>query len=194
MQSKLGQGGAKCRKNTLQKLTCGGCKIYNFVVRKKKLGKFYPTHRHASFCRPPGEPSPPSGHLKDCHFRLISADRVPTSVTGNDASLPSPWPCLLRLHQCQWPPSAPTAPRASGLLGFPQLCPSGSLGVQCSRQPHNFSLLPPHSKVPFALAGSLSCVECHPLHQKVAGLIPGQGTYLGCGFNPQSGCVWEATN
>ena len=30
--------------------------------------------------------------------------------------------------------------------------------------------------------------------KRVAGLIPGQGTYLGCKFNPQSGCVWEATD
>ena len=26
------------------------------------------------------------------------------------------------------------------------------------------------------------------------GLIPGQGTYLGCRFNPWSGSMWEATN
>ena len=29
---------------------------------------------------------------------------------------------------------------------------------------------------------------------KVVGLIPGQGSYLGCGFDPQSKCIWEATN
>ena len=29
--------------------------------------------------------------------------------------------------------------------------------------------------------------------KKVAGSIPVQGTYLGCGFNPPSGCVQEAT-
>ena len=31
------------------------------------------------------------------------------------------------------------------------------------------------------LVGALSC------NQKVVGSIPGQGTYLGCGFNPQPG-------
>ena len=36
--------------------------------------------------------------------------------------------------------------------------------------------------------------ECCPIHQKVAGSISGQGTYVGCGFNPQFGHVWEATN
>ena len=25
-------------------------------------------------------------------------------------------------------------------------------------------------------------------------LIPGQGTYVGCGVNPLSGCVWEETD
>ena len=33
-----------------------------------------------------------------------------------------------------------------------------------------------------------------PLHQKVAGFIPGEGTYRGCRFDPQWGRVWEATN
>ena len=32
-------------------------------------------------------------------------------------------------------------------------------------------------------------LECCPVHQKVAGLIPGQGTCLGCGFDPWSGHV-----
>ena len=31
-------------------------------------------------------------------------------------------------------------------------------------------------------------VECCPVHQKIASLIPGQGTYLSCRFKP------EATN
>ena len=30
--------------------------------------------------------------------------------------------------------------------------------------------------------------------KKVVGSIPGQGTYLGCGFYPHSGHVWETTN
>ena len=29
------------------------------------------------------------------------------------------------------------------------------------------------------------------IHQKVVGSIPGQDTYLGCGFNPLLGHVWE---
>ena len=37
-------------------------------------------------------------------------------------------------------------------------------------------------------------MEHHPIHQKVAGLIPHQGTYLGCGFDPWSGHAWEATD
>ena len=44
------------------------------------------------------------------------------------------------------------------------------------------------------LARLLSWLECHPINQKVAGLIPGQGTYLGCAFSAMSGCMWEAVN
>ena len=40
----------------------------------------------------------------------------------------------------------------------------------------------------------LSFLEHCPVHLKVTGSIPGQGTYLGCKFDPQSGCIWEATN
>ena len=40
----------------------------------------------------------------------------------------------------------------------------------------------------------LSWLEHCPIHQKVVDLIPGQGTYLGCRFCPQSECVWEAAN
>ena len=36
----------------------------------------------------------------------------------------------------------------------------------------------------------LSWLEHHPINQKVVGLIPGQGTYLGCTFVPQLG-TWE---
>ena len=43
-----------------------------------------------------------------------------------------------------------------------------------------------------ALAGWLSWLEHHPVHQKVAGSIPGQGTYPGCGFDPLSGSLPEA--
>ena len=39
-------------------------------------------------------------------------------------------------------------------------------------------------KTNLALAGWLSWLEHHPTHQKVVGLIPSQGTYLGCRFDP----------
>ena len=35
-----------------------------------------------------------------------------------------------------------------------------------------------------ALAWSLTWLECHPAHLKVAGLIPGQGAHLGVGSVP----------
>ena len=44
------------------------------------------------------------------------------------------------------------------------------------------------------LAGWLHWFEHSPIHQKVVGSIPGQGTYLGCGFHPHSGHIQEATN
>ena len=34
------------------------------------------------------------------------------------------------------------------------------------------------------LAGRLRWLQFRPAHQKVAGSIPGQGTYLGYGFDP----------
>ena len=45
-----------------------------------------------------------------------------------------------------------------------------------------------------ALAGWLSGFEHPPTHQKVAGLIPFQGTYPGWGFYPPSRCMQEATD
>ena len=39
-----------------------------------------------------------------------------------------------------------------------------------------------------------SSLEHRPINQKVTGSIPGQGTCLGCGFSPQSGCIQEATD
>ena len=39
----------------------------------------------------------------------------------------------------------------------------------------------------------LSWLEC-TIRKTVAGLIPRQGTYLGCRFNPQLGRIWEAIN
>ena len=44
------------------------------------------------------------------------------------------------------------------------------------------------------LARWFSWLECCPVHQKVAGSISGPGTHLGCGFDPLSGCVQEATD
>ena len=44
----------------------------------------------------------------------------------------------------------------------------------------------------WALPGVAQWAGCHPGNQKVAGSIPGQGTCLGCGFCPWSGCVQEA--
>ena len=40
----------------------------------------------------------------------------------------------------------------------------------------------------------LSWLEHHPINRKVAGLIPGQGTYWGFKVGPWSGCIWEATD
>lgn len=47
----------------------------------------------------------------------------------------------------------------------------------------------PCLRINMALASWLSHI-----HQKVAGPTPGQGIYPGCGFKPQSGCIWEATD
>ena len=46
------------------------------------------------------------------------------------------------------------------------------------------------------LAGSVasSSQMHHLMHQKVASSIPGQGTYLGCRFDPPSDYVLETTN
>ena len=38
-----------------------------------------------------------------------------------------------------------------------------------------------------ALAGIAQWTECGPANQRVAGLIPSQGTCLGCGPGPQLG-------
>ena len=42
-----------------------------------------------------------------------------------------------------------------------------------------------------ALARLFSWLERHPIHQKAAGSISSQGTYLGCGFDPWSGHIQE---
>ena len=38
-----------------------------------------------------------------------------------------------------------------------------------------------------ALASVVQLVRCHPINQKVTGLIPGQSTGLGCGVQPARG-------
>ena len=40
----------------------------------------------------------------------------------------------------------------------------------------------------------VTCLGLCPMHQKVSSWIPGQGIYLGCGFNPWSGTMQEATD
>ena len=45
-----------------------------------------------------------------------------------------------------------------------------------------------------ALAGWLYWLERRPVHQKVVGSIPGQGTYLGCKFDPWLSHVGETTD
>ena len=44
-----------------------------------------------------------------------------------------------------------------------------------------------------ALAGVAQWIERRPANQSVAGLIPSQGTWLGCGARSPAGGVWEAT-
>ena len=44
-----------------------------------------------------------------------------------------------------------------------------------------------------ALAGVAQCIECQPENQRIAGLIPSQGTCLGCGPGPWLGTTQEAT-
>ena len=39
-------------------------------------------------------------------------------------------------------------------------------------------------KLAKALAGVVQLVGCHPANRKVVGLIPSQGTCLGCRFSP----------
>lgn len=45
----------------------------------------------------------------------------------------------------------------------------------------------------WALAGWLNRLECHLEYQGVSGLIPSQGTYWDCGFDPWSGCIQGET-
>ena len=43
------------------------------------------------------------------------------------------------------------------------------------------------SGMPWALAGVAQWIECRPVNQRVAGLIPSQGTCLVCGPGPHLG-------
>ena len=45
-----------------------------------------------------------------------------------------------------------------------------------------------------ALARWLGCLEHHPVHQNIAGLIPGQGIYRDCRLDPWSRHVQEAND
>ena len=49
-------------------------------------------------------------------------------------------------------------------------------------------------KIKLAWAGVAQWIECQPVNQKVAGLIPSQGTCLGLQARSPSGGVQEATN
>ena len=40
-----------------------------------------------------------------------------------------------------------------------------------------------------ALAGVAQWIECRPANQRIAGLIPSQGTCLGCGPGPELGAL-----
>ena len=51
-----------------------------------------------------------------------------------------------------------------------------------------------HNESSRTLTITLASVDHCTAYQKVGGSIPSRGTYLGCRFDPQSGCVWEATN
>ena len=42
--------------------------------------------------------------------------------------------------------------------------------------------------------GWVAWLEHHPVHQRVVNAIPGQGTYLGSRFDPQSGHVQQTTD
>ena len=48
-------------------------------------------------------------------------------------------------------------------------------------------------ETPAALVAWLSWLERHPVHGKVAGLVPGQGTYPGGRFDRGLGRLWETT-
>ena len=59
----------------------------------------------------------------------------------------------------------------------------------CKRKPTNENLstkeMTTSKNTKLALAGVAQWIECCPANQKVASLIPSQGTCLGCGSGPQ---------
>ena len=72
-------------------------------------------------------------------------------------------------------PSA--APRPLAVLPLLPTCHLSPVRVLC--------LLTTLKWNPFALAGVAQWIECQPANQEVDGLIPSQGTCLGCGPGPQ---------
>ena len=51
-----------------------------------------------------------------------------------------------------------------------------------------------NGKLILTLVGVAQLVGHPPVNRKVVGLIPSQGTYLGCGFDPRSGYIQETSN
>ena len=95
-----------------------------------------------------------------------------------------PWHC--RAPSLPWPSSEST----SSLRLPPLLHSSMLLQAQVDSPPIPL----PGDKVTAALASVAQLVGAWYCSRKVAGLIPGHGPCLGCGFSPWSGRVLEATN
>ena len=111
---------------------------------------------------------------------------------------------------CPDPPSSTALQRARAVgadapvrgVALPSLGPSGPVGTFSVAISFRILLLSFRNKIEnrrmCALAGWLSWLKHCPIYQKFAGSIPGpvpgQGTYLGCRFDPWSGHEWEATS
>ena len=63
------------------------------------------------------------------------------------------------------------------------------LGIYCKKPEQKTNKILKVKRQPWPVW--LSWLEHHPVDQKVTGLIPSQGTYLGCRFDPQSGPTQE---
>ena len=70
--------------------------------------------------------------------------------------------------------------------------PQQRAGTRHSESGNYFIFL--KTKLLLALPGWLSWLEHRSAHEKVVGVIPAQGTYLGLGFGSQSGQRREAAN